>query len=80
VTETYVCATCRATVDRDYEVRSLIRTCDDCDRNGRFLHRRLVESLASIPDADRPDEWDELRLDQQFEDALKRGLIQLTRE
>jgi hypothetical protein len=79
VSETYLCANCRATTSREFAVRSVIRTCEECGRNGRFLHTSLVESLESIPESDRPDEWDGMALDEQFMDALKRGLIQLTR-
>ncbi|WP_324758901.1 hypothetical protein [Haloarcula montana] len=77
--ETYLCANCRATITREFGVRSVIRTCEECDRNGRFLHTSLVDSLESIPDSDRPDEWETMPLDERFTDALKRGLIQLTR-
>lgn len=77
--ETYLCANCRETVDREFAVRSLIRTCDECGQNGRFLHTSLVDSLEAIPEDERPEEWERMRLDERFEDALKRGLIQLTR-
>lgn len=79
VTETYVCARCEAPVEREFAVRSIIRTCDECGANGRFLHTSLVDSLASIPEEDRPDDWESMALDERFTDALKRGLIQLTR-
>ncbi len=79
VSETYLCANCRATATREFAVRSVIRTCDECGRNGRFLHTSLVDSLESIPESDRPEEWETMALDERFQDALKRGLIQLTR-
>ncbi|WP_254272001.1 hypothetical protein [Haloarcula marina] len=79
MTETYVCSNCHATVTRPFEIRSIIRTCDECGTNGRFLHQSLVESLASLPADELPDDWDALPLDKRFELALKRGLIQLTR-
>ncbi|WP_276272633.1 hypothetical protein [Haloarcula litorea] len=80
MTETYVCAHCQATVERSYEVRSLIRTCDECGENGRFLHRSLVDSLESLPAEQLPEDWESMALDDRFEAALKEGLIQLTRE
>jgi len=80
VSETYVCARCRAAVERDFEVRSIIRTCDDCGENGRFLHRSLVESLSEISTENQPDGWEQMTLDERFEAALKEGLITVTRK
>lgn len=80
VTETYVCSQCEATVTRPFEIRSVIRTCDECGENGRFLHESLVESLESLPAEKLPDEWESMPLDKRFEVALKEGLIQLTRK
>jgi hypothetical protein len=80
VTETYVCAHCEATVTREFEIRSIIRTCDACDRNGRFLHQSLVDSLSSLPEAELPEDWEAMPLDKRFEEALKRDLIQITRK
>ncbi|WP_135304093.1 hypothetical protein [Haloarcula amylovorans] len=77
--ETYVCANCGATVTRSFGVRSIIRTCDDCEENGRFLHRSLVDSLSSLPDDELPQDWESMPLDDRFEEALKRGLIEITR-
>ena len=80
VTETYVCANCEASVTREFDIRSIIRTCNACDRNGRFLHQSLVDSLASLPASELPDDWEEMPLDKRFEEALKRDLIQITRK
>jgi len=80
VTETYVCSHCEATVTRPFEIRSLIRTCSDCGENGRFLHESLVESLGSLPREELPEDWDAMPLDERFKQALREGLIQLTRE
>ncbi len=80
MTETYVCSHCEATVTRPFEIRSVIRTCDECDENGRFLHESLVESLRSLPDEELPDGWEAMPLDERFELALRKGLIQLTRK
>ena len=77
--ETYVCSNCEATVEREFAVKSLIRTCAECGEHGRFVHESLLESLAAIPDDDRPEEWDGMPLDERFMDAVKRGLIEITR-
>jgi hypothetical protein len=79
MTDTYVCANCQATVTRSFEIRSIIRTCDSCDTNGRFLHESLVNSLESLPDDDLPETWEQMPLDERFKEALKRDLIQITR-
>ncbi|MBX0348402.1 MULTISPECIES: hypothetical protein [Haloarcula] len=79
MSETYVCSNCQTTVERPFEIRSIIRTCDECGRNGRFLHRSLVDSLNSLPDDELPEDWESMRLDERFEDAIQRGLIEITR-
>ena len=80
MTETYVCAHCEDTVTRPFEIRSIIRTCDECGTNGRFLHQSLVDSLATLPESELPEEWETMPLDKQFREALDRGLIQITRK
>ncbi|MDS0259083.1 hypothetical protein NDI56_06725 [Haloarcula sp. S1CR25-12] len=79
MTETYVCAHCESTVTRPFEIRSIIRTCGECEENGRFLHESLVESLSALPDEELPDEWEAMPLDERFKTALQRGLIRITR-
>lgn len=80
MSETYYCANCEANVTRSFEIRSIIRTCDDCGTNNRFLHRSLVDSLASLPDEELPEEWETMPLDERFRAALERDLIQITRK
>jgi len=80
VSETYVCAQCQATVDRSFEVKSIIRTCAECGTNGRFLHRSFVDSLSEIAAENRPDGWEEMALDERFETALRQGLITFRKE
>ena len=80
MTETYVCSHCQETVTRPFEIRSIIRTCDGCGRNGRFLHQSLVDSLESLRSDDLPEEWEQLPLDERFETALEEGLIHIMRK
>lgn len=80
MSETYYCAHCEATVTRPYEIRSIIRTCDDCDINDRFLHQSLVDSLASLPEEELPEDWEAMALTDRFEAALERDLIEITRK
>jgi len=80
VSETYVCAHCESTVTRPFEIRSIVRTCGECDENGRFLHESLVESLASLPSEELPEDWESMPLDERFKVALRDGFIHLTRK
>ncbi|PSP84137.1 hypothetical protein BRC96_06430 [Halobacteriales archaeon QS_6_64_34] len=80
MTETYVCSHCQSSVTRPFDIRAIIRTCDECGENGRFLNGSLVESLASLPADDLPDDWESMPLDERFKLALERGLIQMTRK
>ena len=80
MTETYYCAHCEATVTRSFEIRSIIRTCDDCGTNDRFLHQSLVDSLASLPTEELPEDWETMPLTDQFRAALERDLIEITRK
>ncbi len=80
MTETYVCSDCRETVTRPFEIRSIIRTCDECGENGRFLHESLVESLESLPREELPENWESMPLDEQFKVALREDLIFITRK
>jgi len=80
VTETYVCSHCESTVTRPFQIRSIIRTCGECEENGRFLHESLVESLDSLPAEELPEGWESMPLDERFKTALQEGLIRLTRE
>lgn len=80
MTETYVCSDCETTVTRPFEIRSIIRTCDDCGENGRFLHESLVESLESLPREELPENWESMPLDEQFKVALREDLILITRK
>ncbi|WP_256289763.1 hypothetical protein [Halobellus inordinatus] len=64
--------------DRPYRVRLIILTCPDCGENGRFLHESLVERLNEVPEAERPDNWGEMPLDERLQYAVREGLLQLS--
>nr|WP_305148875.1 hypothetical protein [Halobellus inordinatus] len=53
-------------------------TCPDCGENGRFLHESLVERLNEVPEAERPDNWGEMPLDERLQYAVREGLLQLS--
>jgi DNA-directed RNA polymerase subunit RPC12/RpoP len=77
VSDTYVCSVCRGTTERPYGVRYVVATCPDCGRHGRLVHESLVALLAAVPEADRPDDWDDRPLDERLLDALDRGFISI---
>jgi RNase P subunit RPR2 len=73
--ETYVCPECTSTVERDYRVKYVIRTCEECGHNGRFLHESLLDVVYDIPEEERPDGWADKPLDERLRRALEEGLI-----
>ncbi|WP_380678280.1 hypothetical protein [Salinigranum sp. GCM10025319] len=75
--DTYVCSACRGTTDRPYEVRYIVVNCPDCGEHGRLVHEALVSLLDTVPEEDRPDDWDDRPLDERLLDALDRGYISL---
>jgi len=78
VTDSYVCPHCGRVEERPYRVRLIILTCPDCGENGRFLHESLVERLDEVPEAERPDDWGEMPLDERLQYAVREGILQLS--
>lgn len=78
MTETYVCPNCERVEDRPYRVRLIVLTCPDCGENGRFLNRSLVDRLDDVAEADRPDEWAEMQLDERLKYAIVEGLLEVS--
>jgi DNA-directed RNA polymerase subunit RPC12/RpoP len=77
VPDTYVCSACRGTADRSYGVRYIVVNCPDCGEHGRLVHESLVSLLDTVPEEERPDDWDDRPLDERLLDALDRGYISL---
>ena len=75
--DTYVCSACRGTADRSYGVRYIVVNCPDCGEHGRLVHESLVSLLDTVPEEERPDDWDDRPLDERLLDALDRGFISL---
>lgn len=75
VSETYVCPECTDEVGRSYSVKYIIRTCEECGTNGRFINEGLLERLYEIPEEKLPDDWPDMALDDRMEHALREGLI-----
>ncbi|MGQ4556974.1 hypothetical protein [Halobellus sp. GM3] len=78
MTETYVCPHCGRTEERPYRVRLIILTCLDCGENGRFLHESIVNRLEEVPEAERPEEWGEMPLDERLGYAIREGLLDVS--
>lgn len=73
--ETYVCPECTSTVEREYRVRYVIRTCEECGHNGRFLHESLLDVVHDIPEDDLPEDWADQPLDERLRHAIEEGLV-----
>ena len=75
MTESYVCPHCQRVEERPYRVRLIILTCPDCGKNGRFLHRSLVDRLDDVPEPRRPQDWTEMPLDERLRYAVTEGIL-----
>jgi hypothetical protein len=75
VSDTYVCSSCGGTVERSYGVQYIVLTCPHCDGNGRFVHDSLVGVLDGLAAGERPEDWEEMRLDERLLHALREGLV-----
>lgn len=75
MSDTYVCSSCGGTVERDYGVQYIVLTCPHCGENGRFVHETLVGVLDDLPTEERPEDWEEMPLDERLLHALREGLI-----
>ena len=77
MTETYVCPTCGGTTERDFRVPSVVRTCENGCGFVHFLREQLLELTERVPDAERPDDWDELSGEERLRVAVRRGDVTL---
>ncbi|WP_435143326.1 hypothetical protein [Halobaculum sp. P14] len=78
MTETYLCASCRAEQTRPYQVRYFVAVCPECGEHARFVHADLVDAAEQLPAADRPDDWADRSLDERVLYALEEGAISAT--
>jgi hypothetical protein len=77
VTETYVCPTCGSTTERDFRVPSVVRTCQSGCGFVHFLREELLELTERVPEAERPDDWDDLSGEERLRIAVRRGDVTL---
>lgn len=75
MSETYVCPECTNAVERNYSVKYLISTCDECGTHGRFINDELLDRLYELPEEDLPDDWTDMSLDDRMEHAMREGLL-----
>ncbi|MFC7136954.1 hypothetical protein [Halobaculum litoreum] len=75
MSETYVCPYCAAAIEREYRVQYLIRTCDECGDNGRFVHAEVAAALESVSAADLPEGWSDEPLDERLLAAVREGAL-----
>lgn len=78
MTESYVCPHCGRVEERPYRVRLIILTCPDCGENGRFLNESLVDQLDDVPEAERPEGWTEMPLDERLLYAVREDLLDVS--
>ncbi|MFC7095908.1 hypothetical protein [Halobaculum marinum] len=75
--ETYVCPYCRATVERDYRVQYVIRSCPECGDHGRSVHAEVAAALDDLSSDDLPDGWADRPLDERLLVAVREGLLEI---
>ena len=77
MTETDVCPECGATVDREFRVPTVVRTCDEGCGFVHFLREGLSELVAQVPEEHRPDDWSDLSSDERVRIAIREGVVTL---
>jgi len=73
VTE-YACPHCGGSIERDFRVPSVVRT---CETDGFVHHVRvdLLDAIEAVPRSDRPDDWSELPGRERLRIALREGVV-----
>ncbi|KAB7512694.1 hypothetical protein DM867_12295 [Halosegnis rubeus] len=73
----YVCPECENTVERDFRVPSIVRSCENDCGFDHYIRTDLLEKVEAVPEEDRPDEWDEMDNEKKVYVALKEGVLSL---
>ena len=73
----YVCPECGNVVEREYRVPSVVRACENDCGFDHYVRTDLLEKVESVPEADRPDDWDDLDNEEKVYVALKKGVVSL---
>lgn len=75
MTETYVCPYCGGTIEREFGVQYLVRSCSECGEHGRFVHRAVAAALEEVSSDELPDGWAEEPLDERLLIAVREGIL-----
>ncbi|WP_255149923.1 hypothetical protein [Halorarius halobius] len=74
----YVCPDCGNTVERDYRVPSIVRSCEnDCGWD-HYVRVDLFEKVEQVPESARPDDWNDLSESRKLLVAMREGLVDLS--
>ena len=73
----YVCPECGNTVDREFRVPSVVRSCENDCGFDHYIRTDVLEKVEAVPETDRPDDWDDLDNEEKVYVALKEGVISL---
>jgi len=73
----YVCPTCGATVDRPFRAPSVVRQCDNGCSFGHFLRADILERVEAVPEDARPDDWEEMEVENRLLVAMREGIVSL---
>lgn len=65
--EVYLCEVCNAKRHRSYSVSYFLKACANGCGFKRFIRGDILDKISAIPEAARPDEWDQMTA---FEKAL----------
>ena len=71
-------AECGDAIERSYAVPTIVRTCDQCAVFGHFVRDALLALADRVPEADRPDDWEELSGEEQMRVAMRKGYVSLS--
>jgi len=73
----YVCPACQNTVGRDFRVPSIVRSCENDCGFDHYIRTDLLDKVESVPESDRPDEWEEMDNEKKVYVALREGVLSL---
>jgi hypothetical protein len=76
-THEYVCPTCGAVVERPFRAPSVVRQCDNGCSFGHFLRADILARVEEVPEEVRPDDWDEMEVENRLLLAMREGIVSL---
>ena len=73
----YVCPTCGDVVERPFRAPSVVRRCDNGCEFGPFLRVDVLDRVDQVPESARPDDWQEMEVEQRLLVAMREGVVSL---